>query len=99
MSDTPDISKIISLIMENPDLIEKISALAKGTGESESVPTPKEKSEDVKTSANLSFSEDRGDKRARLLSAMKPYLSETRGRAIDSMLGIVNVIDMVRGGG
>ena len=32
-SGTPDLSRIINLIMENPKLIEEISALAKSDGE------------------------------------------------------------------
>ena len=98
MSDTPDISKIIGLIMENPDLIEKITALAKG-GDTESVTEEQPRPQEAKASAEPKPTYQRGDKRTRLLSAMKPYLSESRSRAIDSMLGIVNVLDMVRGGG
>ena len=100
MSDTPDLNKIIGLILENPSLVEQISALAKQntddvTEDKESAPVI---SEQESSPVSVSVTEARGDKRTRLLSAMKPYLSESRGKAIDSMLGIVGILDMMKGG-
>ena len=97
MSDggTPDISKIIGLIMENPHLIEEISALARGSGE-----RTDEKSEPTAPTAAPAVaptvrSERRGN-REKLLHALKPYLSENRQKAIDSMVSIVEILETVR---
>ena len=102
MSDTPDIGKIISLIMENPALIEQISALAKSDKLQNGNPTTIESEATEATTsapANLPENRSRQEKRSRLLSAMKPYLSESRSKAIDSMIGIVGILDMMKGGG
>jgi hypothetical protein len=105
MQNTPDLSGIINLIMQNPSLIAEISALAKPKAEpveeadtTESV-TEKEQSvstEDhteektVATAAPLMRTH-----RHELLNAMKPYLSESRRSAIDSMASILDLIDVM----
>ena len=91
---TPDLSRIISVIMENPALIEEISALATKTkendteelGEGEATPTVAE----VNT-------RDTHGRREQLLSALKPYLSNERQKAIDSMITFAEILDTVRG--
>ena len=101
MSDT-DLSKIIGLIMENPKLIEEIKNLAsKETGEEatpiieaeesaaeETIQTNKEVAAPIENSSRI--------KRRELLAALKPYVSEGRGKAIDSMMSIVDILDMMR---
>lgn len=97
-----DISKVISVIMENPRLIEEISALVSKT-DSAPEPTPKipeskEENEEIKqeslpVSSNVGYS--RGN-RAQLLGALKPYVSKERAKAIDSMLSIADILDMMR---
>lgn len=99
MAGNPDISRIISLIMENPQLVEQISNLAKGDSQQA---TPEVSSEEVQTvsvSADPSLDLDRkNNTRTQLLRAMKPYLSESRGRAIDSMLSISGILDAMKRG-
>lgn len=97
MSDSPDISKIINLIMANPELIEKISSLAKETDSKESEPIEVHP-ESVPTTVVPERKTLKSEKRSKLLYAMKPYLSDSRSKAIDSMLGIADVIDVIRGG-
>ena len=100
MANTPDISRIISLIMENPQLVEQISNLAKsdsGDNKEEENNTQ----ESVTTSAPPVQNADHSVKsstRSQLLRAMKPYLSEPRGRAIDSMLSISGILDAMKRG-
>ena len=107
MSDAPDLSKIVGLIMENPALIEQISALVKkDAAESvESTPEIKESLDAVTettatasepTVATVSQSHDRGEKRARLLGAIKPYLSGERQRALDTMISLSDILNAVR---
>ena len=99
MADTPDISSVVNMILENPDLVAKISAIAKGEG------TPKEAAEDVSEAAaatptaKTEIANERRIHRAKLASAMKPYLSKERAQAIDTMLSIADILELTRGRG
>ncbi len=103
MADTPDLSRIINLIMENPSLIKEISNLAKNDSTEEK---PGEKSREVKEEPNenekvslrTDVREARTNHRNELLHAMKPYLSESRQNAIDSMVSISSVLEMMKKG-
>lgn len=100
-----DLGKVVSLIMENPALIEQISALAKQS------PTQTEPKAEVSTEKpteqvayqeeipKATYTEAQGIKstRSQLLGALKPYLSKERARAIDSMISIVDILDMMKG--
>lgn len=102
-----DIGRVVSLIMENPELIEQISNLAKSapTETAEAVSAPEETiqqetapvQEAAVSSAPTYIPEGgvRGD-RARLLGALKPYVSKERAKAIDSMISIADILDMMR---
>ena len=96
MSATPDLSGIVNLIMQNPALIEQISALAKQMPESE---TGTEQTEEVKVAEEVARVQDSApvmrSHRHELLNAMKPYLSENRRTAIDYMSSILDVIDVM----
>ena len=101
MSDTPDLSKIVSLIMQNPSLISEISALARSEGE----PTAEEKSEATdsiqKEEAEPSPRDVpvralKSERRVKLLTAMKPYLKDERQRSVDTVLTIAEILDMIR---
>lgn len=106
MADTPDLSKIIGLIMENPDLIARIQGLANGEAatsneakeaavsgavDDETSVTIEEKA----TPANADYYGPK-ERRSKLLYAMKPYLSTERAKAIDSMLSVAEILDMMR---
>ena len=97
MSETPDLGKIVSLIMENPDLIARIQGLAKGE---ETKEEPKPKKAEAEVTAPIEVSRpatiDTKEKRNRLLSAMKPYLSSERSKAIDSVMSMVEILDMMK---
>ena len=101
MSDT-DLSRIIGLIMENPKLIEEIKNLAskEKAEETETVAEQEENAteETVKTAIEDSAPIENSSrmKRRELLSALKPYVSEGRGKAIDSMMSIADILDMMR---
>lgn len=122
MDGTPDISKVIGLIMENPDIVQKIRTLAdeaqSGTEDLtvQSEKTSPDQKNDTKpveavsaypeNSSAASMSSDslyershrKGDKKRRtaLLSALKPYLSSERSKAIDTMLSVIEVIDIMK---
>ncbi len=103
MDRSPDISKVVEIIMENPDLIERIGMMMKEGSDgdqsekAEALP-PKDGEGEKEASAPAQGSaEARRHNRTRLLGAMKPYLNESRVKAIDTMIGIVDALDMMRG--
>jgi len=109
MSDTPDLSKIVSLIMENPGLVSEIQSLIKkdrGTEETadsvdkdydENVPTSLADSSEASVNAAANLSLSRREKRARLFSGLKPYLSDERRRTVDTVLTFADMLEAVRG--
>jgi hypothetical protein len=97
----PDLSRIVSLILQNPDLIKQIEALAgqeekneeADLGAAAEVQTePKTVSASVPMQAH---GNDKRQKRAQLLTALRPYVSEKRSKTIDSLLGMVDLIDLM----
>ena len=101
-----DLSRIVNLIMENPKLIEEIKNMASQT-KSDSANTNEEMEESGKTSEVVGEEDtiiantypqkdDRRSRRNSLLSALKPYVSEKRCRAIDSMMSIADILEVVR---
>ena len=93
---TPDISKVISVIMENPDILERISSLVKS--DSEGAVSPPKESEDTVSAqsyANTNFQIGRS-RRSQLLGALKPYVKKERAQAIDSVIAIADILDMMR---
>lgn len=100
-----DISKVIGLIMENPALIEQIANLAKPKAEEKAVEEqevtadeaslPKE-AEEPKAEPTYAPVLNQRNNRAQLLGALKPYVSKERAKAIDSMISIADIIDMMK---
>ena len=95
MADAPDLSKIVGMIMEHPEIVGQISAL---------LSQPEEGKEAVKTeptAAPVSSipKSGRHNNRSRLLGAMKPYLSEGRARAVDTMITVTEILESMKGGG
>ena len=104
-STAPDISRVISVIMQNPEIIEKISALMKNEGRegeaTESQPPQKEEAViDARAKEAILGGAASGalgaSKRTRLLTALKPYVKGRRAEAIDSVIAIADIIDMMR---
>lgn len=104
MAGTPDLSKIIEAIMQNPELIATISSLMSKSEDNspdvraESVvaeDTP-EPTESIPTAAPPVTGGGARSHRRELLGALKPYLSENRRAAIDSMISISDVLSMMR---
>lgn len=99
-----DLSRIVSLIMENPDLIAQIKSLGESNTEAKEVTShatdtrsaPEEKTE--KASIGIEKGNDGIEKKRRreLLCALKPYVSEKRSHAIDSMISIADILDMMK---
>ena len=100
-----DISRVVSLIMENPALIEQISNLARSSAsDTTDIPPIKEESEPAVENTPTPASAEptylppqhQQTDRARLFGALKPYVSKERAKAIDSMLTIAEILDMMK---
>ena len=110
MDSLPDISKILGIIMENPEIIEKIknlslkesaaSAPTVAVGEIEDAnETPAEEKSESDTATPVYAPQSiRTNKKRRhdLLCAIKPYVSDGRGKAIDTMLSVIDVLDIIK---
>lgn len=115
MDGSTDISKIIGLIMENPDIIEKIKNLASGDnssqesdGEQIEIQAPKSENTEITADAKSAAPESTAEvsatykrqadkkRRSELLCALKPYVSKERSRAIDTMLSVIEVLDIMK---
>jgi hypothetical protein len=100
-----DLSKVISLIMENPALVEQISNLAKSQTKQSETSLPAEQAEETisqeqveepKTAPTYAPIMNHRNNRSELLCALKPYVSKERAKAIDSMISIVDILDMMK---
>ena len=94
---TPDISRIVKLIMDNPKIIEEIGDMVK----SERIPPPDEEpkpvaAEENEAVATIPQENQKSKNRKDLPYALKPYLSEKRAHAIDSMLSVAEVFTMLK---
>jgi hypothetical protein len=93
-----DISKIINVIMENPSLIEEIRKTLSKSEESESIDTAQKAPESEAEEPTVKVEEmgratyTKKSKRNDLLLAMRPYLSEERGKAIESMISVADIL-------
>ena len=96
MADTHDLTKIVGLIMEHPEIVGQISALLSPEGASEAA---KDTAEVNATPTVTAPKSERKSDRARLLGAMKPYLSESRARAVDTMITVAEILESMKGGG
>ncbi|MBO5010718.1 MAG: hypothetical protein IKJ13_02160 [Clostridia bacterium] len=103
MKETPDIGRIIQLIMENPSLVEEISRLASSDSENtaseaaaQPSPTSVEMTEAPTPPPTVRTEAPARAKRAQLLGALKPYVSAERAKAIDSMISVAEILDMMK---
>lgn len=115
-----DMSKIIGIIMENPDLISKIRSLADNSEENtnqvsaspeaaddksynadtEPPPSAENKAEAADSVSTVGSAKDNSllkrKKRNELLCALKPYVSSQRASAIDTILSVVDVFEILK---
>ena len=101
-----DLSKIVNLIMENPKLIEEIKNLASrdegAEQETGNIADPdtadkiEPEKESVETITYPTVKNENRSRRNDLLCALKPYVSEKRSQAIDSMMSIADILDVMR---
>ena len=96
----PELSRIVNLIMQNPELIKQIEALAKSDGGEDSgqaQPLPEASAEVAAPVSALPSSGgiERRQRRTQLLSALRPFVSERRGKTLDTLMGALDLFDMI----
>ena len=101
-----ELGSVISLIMENPELVAEIKRLAE-SGSDKTTETSKEvitEAKDADTVMPISeavkpsperHTKARG-KRSELLHALSPYISEGRQKALETFMTIADILDMMR---
>ena len=107
MSDI-ELGSVISLIMENPELIAEIKRLAEAKSEETEDRSADATTEDQGKSAEavapitetVMPTRDRHTrvkgKRSELLHALSPYISEGRQKALETFMTIADILDMMR---
>ncbi len=99
-----DLSKIVNMIMENPELIEQIKRMSQRDEEKQDITVENtsktEESLENPSEASATYVPPRESntrsRRKDLLYALKSYVSEERGKAIDTMMSIADILDMMR---
>ena len=96
-----ELSKIVGLIMENPELIEKIKNLMsegdkKDYDEIEPVSQTEVKVAEPEPEKKHRSDTSEAKRRHELLCALKPYVSKDRQRAIDTMLSFSDVLQVFK---
>ena len=94
-----DISRVISLIMENPKLIDEIKGLVEKDGTTEKAPETKviEDAKRIEEAPSISSDAVRPKKRRQdLLAALKPYISDERRKAVESFVTIAEILEVMR---
>ena len=97
MEGTPDLASLVSAIMENPSLVEQISALARSTASAPEAPAVQDAEPTVSEKAEKPTAPPRAKHRTQLLKPMKPYLSEGRARALDTMVMVADILEGMKG--
>ena len=106
-NNVPDLSGMFEMLTKNPEMLKKASEMLSGMsgGKAESVgnahETPPDAQGEERRGAREEHEENRG---AKLLDALKPYLSPSRRRAVDSIkqfehMGEIMKLLGMKGGG
>lgn len=90
-----DLGKIVGMIMENPELVEKIKAMGEGRTESEEAPTEAEKPM-PEAPVSISAPNSKRSRRNELLHALESFLSEDRRKSLETMMTIADVLDTMK---
>ena len=103
-----ELGSVISLIMENPELIAQIKRLAENKSDSSpqktSEATDVNREMPVEVAESVALSRDpvpqkrdkTKGKRSELLHALSPYISEGRQKALETFMTIADILDMMR---
>ncbi len=93
----PDLSALLNGVMANPAALSMLSSLLGGMGQKPPPPPQAEDCSCPKAPPILPpVQPPRQDNRACLLNALRPYLSPTRCDTIDSLLRILELMEILR---
>ena len=81
----PEIMAKLSGILNDPEAMKKISAMASGSQQEQKPSQP---------SLPISGHSDEAKNRARLISALKPYLNPERRDKADKLLGLLSILEL-----
>ena len=88
-----ELNKIVSMIMENPDLVEKIKAMGEAMSEGEEI----KKEETIKSErVDAPVYTPLRSKRYELLHSLEGFLSADRKKSLETMMTIAEVLDSIK---
>lgn len=87
-----DLGKIVGMIMENPELVERIKRMSEGAGKADD----EENEKAIPTQAPTILPAERGSHRTELLKALGGFLSDDRRRALESMSTVLGILDSMK---
>ena len=89
-----ELNKIVSMIMENPELVEKIKAM--GAAANASQAEPREELTKSESAEAPSYTPQHRSKRYELLHSLESFLSPDRKKSLETMMTIAEVLDSVK---
>jgi hypothetical protein len=98
-----DLSKIVNLILQNPKLVEEIRGMAESSedqneikaSDTDTAKAGEALMPELKTAIpneELTYPKNKRQRRQDLLRAIKPYVSEERSKAIESMITVADIL-------
>ena len=102
-NNTPDLSGMFEMLTKNPEMLRKASEMLSGMSGGKTNEAPTEPQDEERRGAREK-NDNRGASGAKLLDALKPYLSPSRRRAVDSIkqfehMGEIMKLLGMKGGG
>jgi hypothetical protein len=89
-----ELNKIIGMIMENPELVEKIKAM--GTAASENEGEKTQEAQGFSPPLNLQAPTFQRAKKYEILRSIESFLSEERKRKLETIMTLADAFDSVR---
>ena len=108
MTENADISKLLSGIMSDPETLSKVMNLASELKNQSGKPQSEPAFDRQETNAGGidlskltgalggSFGDERAKNRVKLLSALKPYMQDSRSEKIDFIIKMLGVLEAVK---
>ena len=99
-NNTPDLSGMFEMLTKNPEMLKKASEMLSGMSGGKATDTQTEPQGEERRGVR----EEHDNRGAKLLDALKPYLSPSRRRAVDSIkqfehMGEIMKLLGMKGGG
>ena len=95
-----DLSSLLSGVMSNPDIMSKLSGILSDPDAMKSISgavsgmSDEKEEKPVPPALPLPKQSEDAKNRARLISALKPYLNEDRRDKADKLLGLLSILEL-----